>query len=93
VVFNRVKFPSLVPTQDGFELHHQLSLAKVCSRFLQESRRVDKLLGKKVDELQELVVGSLIIQMSSDTFKEVVLVVRNFGRTHSGIFTFDFVPL
>ena len=93
MVFNCVKFPSLVPTQDGFKLHHQLPLAKICSGLLQESRRVDKLLGKKVYEFKKLIVGSLVIQMSPDTFKKVVLVVGNFGRAHSGIFTFASVPL
>lgn len=61
MVFNRVELPPFIPTKDGFELHHQVSLTKVCSGFLQKPRRVDKLLGKKVDELEELVVGSLVI--------------------------------
>ena len=92
MVFNRIKLPPFIPAQDGFELHHQLSLTKVCSSLLQKSRRVDKFLSKKVDEFEELVVGSLIIQMSPDTFKEVILVVKNFWRTHPGIFAF-FVSL
>ena len=93
MVFNCVEFPSLIPPQNSLELHHQFPLTKVCSSLLQESRRVDKLLGKKVDELEELVVGSLVIQMSPDAFEEVILVVGNFGRAHSGIFTSAFVPL
>ena len=93
MVFNSVELPSFIPTKDGFELHHQLSLTKICSGLLQKSRRVDKLLGKEVDELEKLVVSSLVIQMSPDTLKKVVLVVRNFRRTHSEIFAFAFVPL
>ena len=93
MVFNRIELPSFIPTQDGFELHHQLSFTKVRSSLLQKSRRVDKFLGKKVDEFEELIVSSLVIQMSPDTFKEVVLVVKNFWRTHSGIFAFIFVSL
>ena len=93
MVFNRIELPSFIPTQDGFELHHQLSFTKVCSSLLQKSRGVDKFLGKKVDELQELIVGSLIIQMSPDAFKEIVLVVKDFWRTHSGIFAFTLVSL
>ena len=61
MVFNRVELPSFIPTKDGFELHHQVSLTEVCSGFLQKPRRVDELLGKKVDELEELVVSSLVI--------------------------------
>lgn len=61
MVFNCIEFPSFIPTQDSFELHHQLSFAKVCSSLLQESRGVNELLGKKVDKLEELIVGGLII--------------------------------